>query len=78
MIRKILNNDSFRMATFLVTLIGAMWTLTTRLEDRMSARFDMVDARFDKIETRLDRIDSRLNSFGERIAKNEARLEASK
>ena len=34
MIRKILNNDSCRMATFLVTLIGAMWTLTTRLEDR--------------------------------------------
>ena len=77
MIRKILNNDSFRMATFLVTLIGAMWTLTSRLEDRMNARFDKVDARFDKIETRLDKFDSRLNSFGERIAKNEARMEAS-
>lgn len=78
MIRKILNNDSFRMATFLVTLIGAMWTLGTRLEDRMNVRFDKVDARFDRIETRLDRIDSRLNSFGERIAKNETRLEAAK
>ncbi len=77
MIRKILNNDHFQLVTFLFLLIGAMWTLTTRLEDRMNARFDKVDERFDKIETQLSEINKRLNSFGERIAKNEARLDAS-
>ncbi|MDE3257685.1 MAG: hypothetical protein OYM47_07635 [Gemmatimonadota bacterium] len=70
MIGKIFSADNIRMAVFLFTLIGAMWTLTNRLEDKM-------DARFDKIETRLDRIDTRLDSFGERIAKNEARLDVS-
>ncbi len=70
MIGKIFSADNIRMAVFLFTLTGAMWTLTNRLEGRM-------DARFDKIEARLDRIDTRLDSFGEHIAKNEARLDAS-
>ncbi len=70
MIGKIFIADNIRRAVFLFTLTGAMWTLANRLEDKM-------DARFDKIESRLDRIDTRLDSFGERIAKNDARLDAS-
>ncbi len=82
MLQKILRNDYFQMLTFLVALAGLMWgtvwTLNTRLEDRMNARFDSIDIRFDKIESRLEKIDTRLDSFGERIAKNEARLDALK
>ena len=66
-VQRLFATDNIRIATFLFSLIGAMWTLTDRLKDKM-------DARFDKIESRLDRIDARFDSFGERIAINEARL----
>lgn len=80
--------DNIRMATFLFLLIGAMWTLTSnlenrltqridRLEDTMNDRFKEIDVRFKEIDDRLDKIDTRLDSFGERIAKNEARIYAS-
>lgn len=66
-VQRLFATDNIRIATFLFSLIGAMWTLTNRLEDK-------IDARFDKVESRLDGIDARFDSFGERIAVNEARL----
>ena len=68
---KFLSADNIRIAVFLITLIGAMWTLTSRLEDRLTQRIDRLE---DKMEMKFDKIDARLDSFGERIARNEARL----
>ncbi len=79
MISRIFNADNIRIVVFLATLVGAMWTLTSRLEDRLTQRIDRLedkmDARFDKVDARFERIETRLDSFGERIAKNEARLD---
>ena len=58
------------VATLMASNFGFAYYITSDLEKRL-------DKRFDRIETRLDRIENRLNSFGERIAKNEARLDAS-
>ncbi|MCE2440506.1 MAG: hypothetical protein J4F39_13900 [Candidatus Latescibacteria bacterium] len=73
--------DNIRMATFLFLLIGAMWTLSSNLENRLTQRIDRLEDtmnnRFKEIDDRLNKIDTRLDSFGERIAKNEARINAS-
>lgn len=70
---KFLSGENLRMAIFLVTLLtpvwGIVWSLNSSLEERMNDRFD-------KISAQLIEIDKRLDSFGERIAKNEARLDA--
>lgn len=70
---KFFSGDNLRMAIFLVTLLtavwGIVWSLNSSLEDRMNDRFD-------KISAQLIEIDKRLDSFAERIAKNEARLDA--
>lgn len=67
------SGENLRMAIFLVTLLtavwGIVWSLNSSLEERMNDRFD-------KISAQLIEIDKRLDSFGERIAKNEARLDA--
>ncbi len=77
--KSIFNADNFRMAIFLLTLIGStwgtMWTFSSRLEDKLTRRIDRLE---DKIDTRFDKIETRLNSFGERIARNETRLDALK
>lgn len=70
---KFFSGENLRMAIFLVTLLtavwGIVWSLNSSLENRMNDRFD-------KISAQLNEIDKRLDSFGERIAKNEARLDA--
>ena len=88
MLQKILRNDYFQRLTFLVALAGSIWgigwTLSTRLEDRLTQEIisleNRVTKRIDRLEDnmndRFEKIDARLDSFGERIAKNEARLDA--
>ena len=79
--RSFFSADNIRMATFLFLLIGATWTLTSNLENRLTQRIDgledTMNDRFKEIDDRLNKIDSRLDSFGERIAKNEAKINAS-
>ena len=79
--RSFFSADNIRMATFLFLLIGAMWTLSSNLENRLTQRIDRLEDtmndRFKEIDDRLNKIDSRLDSFGERIAKNEAKINAS-
>ncbi len=88
MLRKILRNDYFQMLTFLVALAGtvwgAVWTLNTRLEDRLTQLINNLESRVtqridrleDNMNNRFGEIEKRLDSFGERIARNEARLDA--
>lgn len=79
------NAENLRMVTFLFVLIGAMWTLTSSLENRLTHRINNLENRLtqridrleDKMNNRFERVEKRLDSFGERIAKNEARLDAS-
>ena len=64
------------VAMLMASNFGFAYYVTSDLEKRLDKRFDRIDARFDRVEDRLDKIDARLDTFGERIAKNEARLEA--
>ena len=84
--KSLFNAENLRMATFLFVLTGAMWTLTSSLENRLTHRInnleDRLTQRIDRLEdtmnNRFEKVEKRLDSFGERIAKNETRLEASK
>ena len=79
------NAENLRMVTFLFVLTGAMWTLTSSLENRLTHRINNLENRLtqridrleDTMNNRFVRVEKRLDSFGERIAKNEARLDAS-
>ena len=76
MLQKILKNEYFQMLTFLVALTGlvggAVWTLNTRLEDRLTQQIDSLDSRItqridrleDNMNVRFEKIDTRLDSFG--------------
>ncbi len=70
---KFFSADNLRVATLLFFLLGAMWALNVRLEDRLTKRIDKLE---ENMNDRFEKIDARLDSFGERIAKNEARLDA--
>ena len=77
---KILNEDNLRFAIFLLALWGSLWSFSSginqridRLEDRLTQRIGKLE---DKMESKFDAIDARLDSFGERIAANEARINA--
>ncbi len=74
---KILNADNVRFFVLILVLWSTMWRFDGKIDARFEKMGKRIEARFEKIETRLDRIDARLNSFGERIARNEARLDAS-
>ena len=69
---KFFSADNLRVATLLFFLLGAMWALNVRLEDRLTKRIDKLE---ENMNDRFEKIDARLDSFGERIAKNEARLD---
>ena len=78
------SGDNLRMATLLFLLLGAMWALNTRLENRLTQQINSLESRItqridrleDNMNGRFEKIETRLDSFGERIAKNEARLNA--
>ena len=74
------SGDNLRMATFLFLLLGAMWALNVRIEQQINNLEGRITQRIDRLEdnmnNRFKEIEKRLNSFGERIAKNEERLDA--
>lgn len=77
---EILNSDNGRLVILILAIWGTMWrsssgvsSLIERSEMRLSNRTDRLEARMD---AEFDKIDSHLDPFGERIAANEASLNA--
>lgn len=66
---KIFNEDNVRLAFFFLAIWGLLWNFSSGINQR-------IDRLEDNIGRKLERIDTRLDSFGERIAANEARLNA--
>ena len=52
-------------------VLGTMWAMNTRLEDRLGARMDRME---DRLSTRIERIESLTVENGKAIARLEVRM----
>ncbi len=52
-------------------VLGAMWAMNTRLEDRLGVRMDRMD---DRLTTRIERVENLVVENGKAIARLEVRM----
>ena len=57
-----------------LVILGAMWTMNIRLEDRLGARVDRLGERVERLGERVERVESAVVENGKAIARLEVRM----